>query len=472
MISSCIRRQSFVSIGSDKLDEIEKDTENLTEYEQKKKRDIKCSTIDFTTYIHSSCSTRDTVTYLRQSGLKPRNHMVNAHKVMITGIQVAQSGRITPIDPPLHCSLYQGIKLAKDAGLDLVNKSTQSASISNSNLTHICEIRDGVSDTLVEVNQKYKCDVPKKSQKINPHVCSIRGATGDFDMNHKSIRAAKYLYKKCPVLLTLSDFGSAAEGMPVLQHMLSFIKRACERLKVAGHHCGPIYSSYDEIWVFLYPPTKRAESASYMIQHPSQSDLDASMKSRTTAEYEEIHDRLKDEKLLGAKRIQYENSIENGTAWAFADKGLRGSTLRYWKIKNGWLPKGKKHFALRSDIELSNFRTKSASTVDKVLHLPEKNTDQAERGIGVLTKRGKMRVSDLYDEGEHPDSESVLHRFHYKLGGADAYTLRKVKEDTGLQRFWNTKDKKPPKFASNFADGFSGKNIERMHFQSSRDTYS
>ena len=467
MINSSRQLERVAYLGADCLDTVERDQNEFSEKDRNSSHTLCRSTLDYTTFINSSCSTRDTVTYLRQSGLMPSNQMIDASKVVITGVQMSKSSKIISMDPPLECSLRNGVKLAQEVGMDLVQKSKQiKNSIGHSSMVIYCEIRDAVSDTLIEVNRKYPCDVPKKAQKNNPHLCEIRGATDNFDMNHKSIKAAKHLYKKCPVLLTLKDFGSASEGIPVLQKMLGYIKRACEKLNLAGHVSGPVQISYNEIWLYLYPPTKRDESPAHIIEHPSSGKFESCTREARRNEF--IGASQHDESLLNPFR----KDSKKGTAWAAQDEGLRGSTIRYWKLRDGWLPKGKKHFALRSDIELSNFKTKTASSVEKTLYPKEKNTDQAERGIGVLLKRAKMRISDLHDLNETPNNESLLHRVTYNLGNSDAYTIRKVKEDMGLQRFWNTQDKKPPKFSSQFADGLSGHDIQRMHFDSSSGTYS
>ena len=458
MIRYSTRCLTSTFLGAEALDAVEAESQSLLSTAEKNAVEcLRINPLDYCPPRHRDSTAKDTMSYMRCTGLQPHNHHIRSNKVQIVGLQKNETGGMLPLLPPIECSLREGIQLARDAGMDLVSKMSKPMGKNVSDHTHICEIRDGVSDALIAVNQEETNESPRAFREA--FVISFKGSTLDFHMQCKAKQAARLLFRKRPVLLTMSKFGTADEGFPVFSRFLGFLRRECDRIQNAGHRSGPLSADYDEIKMHLYPFNARSCDVRHEVVHPTPSTLASAQRARVTEAYHELSDPLNDPTAHGLHAraaVDYLDALENGTAWTFQDKGATLSKERKMKLYGGWLPKGFKYFARRSDIDVPPPHKSRAPTVlEKWLYPPERNTTQAERGIAVLSKRGKMRVSDIHDEGETPERESTLHHLAYQAGGGDTFTLRKMKEATGVQRFWNTPGESPPRSSAHFGDGAS-----------------
>ena len=339
-----LRHFSFSCFGSvlrsNVLDEVESEyNAQLNKTEQKTNESLKLTSLKHCSPMENDSEIRDTISFMRETGLQPQNHHILSNNVTIVAVQRDKHGSMNPLNPPLSCTLREGVKLAKDSGLDLVRKSEILKNHGSREATLLCEIRDGVSDALLAANEKNKNENPRNCH--DPYVVPFKGGTLDFHLRFKAKMAAKFLTKKRTVLVILTKFGTANEGFPVFSRFLSFVKLECPRNGKAGHKCGPISTSYDEIKMFLYPLVERHSVSNGLVIHPTAEELRNAKEERLRDAYEELKDPLYDSSygLNAREKFKYEEDLDKGTAWAFQEDGPSLAKSRKMKIYNGWLPK-------------------------------------------------------------------------------------------------------------------------------------
>jgi hypothetical protein len=273
----------------------------------------------------------------------------------------------------------------------------------------------------------------------------FRGGAHPHAIRFKSIGVAKLLVKRTPIRLTLTKFGTPRDGFPIFQIILDEIKKQCLPLK-AFHSCGPILSTYDEIFCFLHPSSLKHPK--FGITHPSHSALNELRDRRIMENEKEIQfDGYYDSK--GPKeRLTYSGKLSQGLAWAEKDAGLSLQRQRDIKVMLGYLPKGNKElYAGRGDVDVPfPFRTSHQTSTDKWSYPIESNLEQASRASFLLGKRLEMNIGDIHNSGETEDNASVIDRFYYRVEGP-ALMVGEMKEALGLK----SNRKKTPGLAAGWA---------------------
>jgi len=452
-------------IGASALDDVEKNA-NMTEEETQEALQTQAVPLDYRRGIHRNSIARDTMSYMIETGRRPQNHMINSARVVITHV-LGEDGNLKSLSPPIECTRREGIKMAQDAGLDLIQDGKNYKSKVP---IPTCTISDGVCDALVGVAMQHQRPSTRKTKV--PFITTLRGGCTDWMMKVKATQIGRKLFKRHAVRIELTRYGTAREGIPVLEHLLFFVKLECERLKNSGHVVGPIHTSAKDqmIHVWLFPPSDRMKIDPEAVTHPSKKELELTTNKRLQEAQEELlapFNRHNEEFRLSTREMgQYEKALEEGKAWAWWDEGLSLKQQRAEKVRGGWLPKSNKHYALRCDVDTpkngGRYSVRSQTGVDAAL-APQKlsNVEQAERGIATIAKRAKMRISDMHDLDETEANETKLTSFHYRMGGGDAYTGRDFKHTIGLI----DKNRKVPSISEQFGDGVRAAQLHDLDIQ-------
>eukprot|EP00760_Papus_ankaliazontas_P006515 PhM_4_TR13071/c0_g1_i1/m.74967 len=433
---------------------------------------------------------RDTHRIMMHMGKNPQDHFISDNYVRITHIE-GGDGKLVPLDTAVECSLREAIAMAQDTGMNVVQSAA--AKRVNAEKVSMTEVvlRDGIIDALCDVQTQYTFDAPKKSTPVFEVI--LRGVTEDHAIWFKSVAVVKELRKRVHVRIEMSKFGTIDEGLPVLEKFLRAVAKECKRHGVGAHTVSPIEVEYDSIRCYLIPPTRRNRANERLNKlyahdlpgdggkstyrqptrmdeavHPTKEELEEVRLHRKEAFEEEMKEPLMHGSgVAPIDQMRYEKMIDAGTAWTYKDEGLTLSKQRREKVMGGWLPKGKKKLhQRRGDVE--NYMPKghdsSPNSIDAKFHPKERNTEQAERGIGTILKRYKMSVTDMHDRGETADAPTTLGRFHYRMSG-NVFDVKRAKQATGI-----TKDRRGadrvPNFASQFGTGVSAVD---MHEHMSKD---